>query len=39
MEKALAAARELEVVKKKLDEQRKEKEEKMRKENEGRIPK
>lgn len=35
VEKALAAARELDEVKKKLDEQRVENEDKMRKENEG----
>ena len=38
VEKALAAARELEVVKKRLDEQRLENEEKLRQENEGLLP-
>ena len=38
VEKALAAARELEVVKKRLDEQRVENEEKLRQENEGLLP-
>ena len=37
VEKAMAAARELDEVKKKLDEQRQENEEKIRKENEGTV--